>query len=156
MADHEKQRCSASIHNDPDKPQGVNVDDVQKQLTEKDVPAGTVEYTAEEVALNKRVNRKMDFAMLPVLSLLYLFNGLDKGNVGNAETQGESCCSRPRRPRDASRWSVLMEQASHATSALSRPISTSPCRSSSLLSFSSSRRRRPWAAGLARSTGFPP
>lgn len=88
MADHEKQRCSASIHNDPDKPQGVSIDDVQKQLTGKDVPAGTVEFTEEEIALNKRVNRKMDFAMLPILSILYLFNGLDKGNVGNAETQG--------------------------------------------------------------------
>lgn len=49
-------------------------------------------FTAEEVALGHRVNRKMDFIMLPVLSLLYLFNGLDKSNVGNAETQG-MCCS---------------------------------------------------------------
>lgn len=37
---------------------------------------------------NKTVNRKLDIALLPLLSLLYLFNGLDRGNVGNAETQG--------------------------------------------------------------------
>lgn len=37
---------------------------------------------------NKTVNRKLDVALLPLLSLLYLFNGLDRGNVGNAETQG--------------------------------------------------------------------
>lgn len=93
-AAEEKQRSSASIHNDPEKSQGVNVDDVQKQLAEKkDVPAGAVDFTPEEVALSKRINRKMDFAMLPILSILYLFNGLDKGNVGNAETQGESSCS---------------------------------------------------------------
>jgi hypothetical protein len=40
--------------------------------------------------MSRRVNRKLDFALLPVLSLLYLFNGLDRGNVGNAQTQGRS------------------------------------------------------------------
>ncbi|KAH7013237.1 major facilitator superfamily domain-containing protein [Ilyonectria destructans] len=37
---------------------------------------------------NRALNRKIDVALLPLLSLLYLFNGLDRGNVGNAETQG--------------------------------------------------------------------
>jgi hypothetical protein len=39
---------------------------------------------------SKEVNRKMDIALLPFLSLLYLLNGLDRSNVGNAETQGKS------------------------------------------------------------------
>ena len=52
------------------------------------VPAGHEPRSAEEKALNKRLNRKLDIALLPFLSLLYLFNGLDRGNVGNAETQG--------------------------------------------------------------------
>ena len=38
---------------------------------------------------SRRVNRKIDLALLPFLSALYLFNGLDRSNVGNAETQGE-------------------------------------------------------------------
>lgn len=38
--------------------------------------------------LARRVNRKLDWAILPLLSLLYLFNGLDRGNIGNAQTQG--------------------------------------------------------------------
>ena len=38
---------------------------------------------------SRRVNRKIDLALLPLLSALYLFNGLDRSNVGNAETQGE-------------------------------------------------------------------
>ncbi|KAH6639156.1 major facilitator superfamily transporter [Boeremia exigua] len=38
----------------------------------------------------RRVNRKIDIALLPILSILYLFNGLDRSNVGNAETQGFS------------------------------------------------------------------
>ncbi|KAJ6274785.1 major facilitator superfamily domain-containing protein [Bipolaris maydis] len=37
---------------------------------------------------SKHVNRKIDIALLPFLSLLYLLNGLDRSNVGNAETQG--------------------------------------------------------------------
>lgn len=44
--------------------------------------------SSEDAETRRRVNRKMDFAMLPLLSLVYLFNGLDKGNIGNAETQG--------------------------------------------------------------------
>lgn len=35
------------------------------------------------------INRKLDVALLPLLSLLYLFNGLDRSNVGNAQTQGK-------------------------------------------------------------------
>jgi hypothetical protein len=42
----------------------------------------------EEHSMSSRVNRKLDVALLPCLSLLYLFNGLDRSNVGNAETQG--------------------------------------------------------------------
>ncbi|UPX12123.1 uncharacterized protein EKO05_0002692 [Ascochyta rabiei] len=42
------------------------------------------------VVRSRRVNRKIDIALLPFLSVLYLFNGLDRSNVGNAETQGFS------------------------------------------------------------------
>ncbi|KAK1775122.1 MFS general substrate transporter [Copromyces sp. CBS 386.78] len=38
--------------------------------------------------LRQRINRKTDLLLLPLLSILYLFNGLDRGNVGNAQTQG--------------------------------------------------------------------
>lgn len=56
----------------------------------RDTPAGHagLAMTPEEAALNRRISRKMDISMLPLLSLLYLFNGLDKSNVGNAQTQG--------------------------------------------------------------------
>ena len=33
--------------------------------------------------LNKRVRRKLDFILLPFLALLFLFNSLDKSNVGS-------------------------------------------------------------------------
>lgn len=53
----------------------------------KDTPTGHVAETPEDIAMNRKINLKMDVAMLPLLSILYLFNGLDRGNVGNAETQ---------------------------------------------------------------------
>ncbi len=33
---------------------------------------------------HKRTNLKMDLFILPILSLLYLMNGLDRSNIGNA------------------------------------------------------------------------
>jgi hypothetical protein len=64
---------------------------VQEKLTNgTNAPAGHLPETAEEKLRNRKLNRKMDIALLPFLSLLYLFNGLDRSNVGNAETQGES------------------------------------------------------------------
>jgi hypothetical protein len=42
----------------------------------------------DDQSMSRRLNRKIDVALLPFLSLLYLFNGLDRSNVGNAETQG--------------------------------------------------------------------
>jgi hypothetical protein len=36
--------------------------------------------------LNRRTVRKLDFILLPYLSLLFLLNALDRSNIGNAET----------------------------------------------------------------------
>ncbi len=63
------------------------VDDLRSK---ENVPAGHVPVTQEEKTLSRALNRKLDTFLLPFLSLLYLFNGLDRGNVGNAETQGAS------------------------------------------------------------------
>ncbi|KAJ9144212.1 Nicotinamide mononucleotide permease [Pleurostoma richardsiae] len=54
---------------------------------ESTAPAEYAE-SKEERARHRRVNRRIDIALLPLLSFLYLFNGLDRGNVGNAQTQG--------------------------------------------------------------------
>lgn len=55
---------------------------------DSNVPDGYIPDTAGEKALSRSLNLKLDCFLLPFLSLLYLFNGLDRGNVGNAETQG--------------------------------------------------------------------
>lgn len=54
-----------------------------------EIPSGYFPVTAEEKSMNRALNTKLDIFLLPFLSLLYLFNGLDRGNVGNAQTQGE-------------------------------------------------------------------
>jgi hypothetical protein len=54
-----------------------------------DIPAGYFPITNEEKALSRALNVKLDIFLLPFLSMLYLFNGLDRGNVGNAQTQGQ-------------------------------------------------------------------
>ncbi|KAM0790505.1 hypothetical protein ACM66B_003378 [Microbotryomycetes sp. NB124-2] len=76
-------------------------DDCEKQHTKADstaldhtaqndvvqaVPASGLHMSPEELKLHKRVNMKMDLAILPLLSLLYLMNGIDRSNVGNAAT----------------------------------------------------------------------
>lgn len=60
----------------------VNLGNQAPTMTDEEAPG------PEERCMSSRVNRKMDIALLPFLSLLYLFNGLDRSNVGNAETQG--------------------------------------------------------------------
>lgn len=44
----------------------------------------------ESTRLDPCVIRKLDFILLPFLSLLFLLNGLDRANIGNAETAGFS------------------------------------------------------------------
>ncbi|KAI0421851.1 major facilitator superfamily domain-containing protein [Xylaria grammica] len=41
-------------------------------------------------AAERALCRKFDFRLLPVLAIMYLFNALDKGNLGNAQTAGLS------------------------------------------------------------------
>jgi hypothetical protein len=49
----------------------------------------TMEYSGESLSrkvnaeLDRRTVRKLDFILLPFLALLFLFNSLDKSNVGN-------------------------------------------------------------------------
>ena len=62
---------------------------IDTMKTEGPVSAGDQLHTPEELATSRRINRKMDLFLLPFLSLLYLFNGLDRSNIGNAQTQGE-------------------------------------------------------------------
>lgn len=61
---------------------------VERPTMKDNRPEGYVAHTDEEKHLSRALNRKLDYVLLPSLSLLYLFNGLDRGNIGNADTQG--------------------------------------------------------------------
>lgn len=42
------------------------------------------------VLQHRKVNRKMDICVLPVLASLYLMSGIDRSNVGNAAVRHRS------------------------------------------------------------------
>jgi len=55
-------------------------------------PPGVAEDTAQVLdhAAEKSLCWKFDIRLMPVLAVMYLFNALDKGNLGNAQTDGLS------------------------------------------------------------------
>ncbi|KAK7203381.1 major facilitator superfamily domain-containing protein [Myxozyma melibiosi] len=57
----------------------------QSVLADEDLTATVVEIDPE---LERSICRKLDWRLLPALSLMYLFNSLDKSNLGNAKTDG--------------------------------------------------------------------
>lgn len=48
----------------------------------------TAEASAIDLKAEQRLLRQFDFRILPILALMYLFNSLDKANLGNAKTAG--------------------------------------------------------------------
>ena len=83
-----KTHCEGRVSRDSDiKRSSEKLPPVMAQ-TNGPVSAADNLQSPEDIAMSKRVNLKMDVALLPLLSLIYLFNGLDRSNVGNAETQG--------------------------------------------------------------------
>ncbi len=55
-------------------------------------PSGESRRVSASIALDpkaeKRLLWKFDLRILPILAVMYLFNALDKGNLGNAKTDG--------------------------------------------------------------------
>ncbi|EXJ78380.1 hypothetical protein A1O1_08780 [Capronia coronata CBS 617.96] len=55
-------------------------------------PGGETRQVSASVAIDpaaeRRLVRKFDFRILPTLAVMYLFNSLDKSNLGNAKTAG--------------------------------------------------------------------
>lgn len=49
-------------------------------------PVGYEPANEEERALDKRINRKLDWIVLPIMSVNYALAGLDKNSLGNALT----------------------------------------------------------------------
>ena len=56
-------------------------------LTEVDVEYGSSDPDFSHIDA-KKVLRKMDMRILPIVTLLYLMNYIDRGNIGNAKIEG--------------------------------------------------------------------
>ncbi|KAI0845477.1 putative MFS transporter [Daldinia vernicosa] len=73
---------------------GIKKDIVSSNRNSNDVESHAVfsETTADLIDPNaeRALCRKFDLRLLPILAIMYLFNALDKGNLGNAQTAGLS------------------------------------------------------------------
>jgi len=69
-------------------------DDIKTPYTnEEPDPESNLGTSLEAVSIidhpaERALCRKFDLRLLPVLAFMYLFNALDKGNLGNAKTDG--------------------------------------------------------------------
>ncbi|WVQ80778.1 hypothetical protein IAT38_002883 [Cryptococcus sp. DSM 104549] len=59
------------------------IQDIKSSGADIEVQAANIDRVAE-----KKLLRKQDWGLLPVLATVYLFNALDKGNLSNAKTDG--------------------------------------------------------------------
>ncbi|KAL1858131.1 hypothetical protein VTK73DRAFT_7926 [Phialemonium thermophilum] len=50
------------------------------------IPVGGLLMTEEERKIDRRVNAKFDWCILPLLFIVFLFDGMDRSNIGNAAT----------------------------------------------------------------------
>ncbi|KAK0388078.1 hypothetical protein NLU13_4322 [Sarocladium strictum] len=67
-------------------------DSISGKSGEANYPAGVIGATAQVIdhEAEKKLCWKFDIRLMPVLAIMYLFNALDKGNLGNAQTDGLS------------------------------------------------------------------
>ena len=50
-----------------------------------------IDQWEESPAERKRLLRKMDYNLIPVLAVAYFFSGLDRNNIGNNNLETPSC-----------------------------------------------------------------
>ncbi|KAH7136009.1 major facilitator superfamily domain-containing protein [Dendryphion nanum] len=68
-----------------------NLEVAASQSSSKEIEPRVVEGTSDHLPSfehEKRLCLKFDVRILPMLAVMYLFNALDKGNLGNAKTDG--------------------------------------------------------------------
>jgi MFS family permease len=63
------------------------IKEIQQEL-QASRQGGYIPISAEEKAQHRALNRKLDLYLVPFCALIYLFNGLDRSNLGNAQTGG--------------------------------------------------------------------
>lgn len=82
-----------TINSDTEKPNTEFVEDISANSedisanSEQDDAASFVEEDFSDID-EKKLLRKMDLHLIPILALLYLISFIDRGNVGNARIEG--------------------------------------------------------------------
>jgi hypothetical protein len=77
------------------RPLSIKLSSEKKLTRDPAILSDEANGTVEEICVNTldsaavaRLNRKLDFRVLPPLFILYFFSYLDRGNMGNAKIQG--------------------------------------------------------------------
>ncbi|RYP17871.1 hypothetical protein DL765_004269 [Monosporascus sp. GIB2] len=76
---------------EPDRPGVIHAEHgLREEIKKVDAVATAPETTLESFAHldEKKILRKMDIRLIPMLALLYLLSFLDRGNIGNAKIEG--------------------------------------------------------------------
>ena len=66
-------------------PEGVKHKSASKLTNTKTLKAMLPEFDSDET---KRITRKVDFRLIPVLTILYIVSFIDRSNIGNAKVAG--------------------------------------------------------------------
>jgi hypothetical protein len=56
--------------------------------TNQDVPAEVLSLVSPDPEVSKKLVRKLDLIVLPLLAIIYFTHSLDRANLGNAKTDG--------------------------------------------------------------------
>ena len=86
--DYKQDGRQPSPVSDDEKPLDEFIDNTQPptvpqgHLEDTKGPVGYTPQTDEERALDKRINRKLDFIVLPIMSVNYALASLDKNSLG--------------------------------------------------------------------------
>lgn len=81
-----KESISNSVSNHGGKGKGKKAEEVERIDKMALAPGVTAESFAH--LDEKKILRKMDWHLIPMLALLYLLSFLDRGNIGNAKIEG--------------------------------------------------------------------
>lgn len=73
---------TSNIDDKPDK------DDISVYSANEDNGAGTVSIELPDSVIEKKLVRKLDLIVLPLLAIIYFTHSLDRANLGNAKTDG--------------------------------------------------------------------
>lgn len=91
MSSQEKRVSVSSVDKDLEK---VEYRETTNPLAQLGISAEDAEfYETFPADKHKKLLRKIDIRLVPVLALLYLAAHIDRANIGNAKIEGTSCLS---------------------------------------------------------------